>query len=271
MKLLDKAREFLDGFPMWALLLANIGLVAFVFFDLSFADPLPALDEIVSVALLAGTTVYIWQRLKGGPRTPGAREVRKRMKEIERLAESLAITAAQHDSPEVTAQVRRMSELLPRARDVAARLLALEVVLSRPEYREGGARAVALRLEKDIANASGDARAELEGALSDARAHLANLKAVRDKGAAMRASLERVRQLYRRAESQVLVGVLDRQATGGLVATVDELQKVLEELDRARDEVAGATAGGNAAFAKDVAGAEAIEKAKKAAAKQKLN
>lgn len=250
-KRLEGVQNYLDSLPLWLLLVANAALLAFVFFDLRFPDMLPALDELLALAVFGGSAIYMWNRIFGGPRTPGAREVRRIMKEIERLDSELRKVGKKIKSADVSAQIRGMSELLPKARDVAQRLLALEVILSRPEYQESKALANVNRLVKELENADDAVKPELQKALDGAKDHLANLHIVRTKGATMRASLEHVRQLFLRAESKVLAATIDEAgATAGLAATVQELQGVLDELEAAREEVASATRGGSTEFAR---------------------
>lgn len=253
----SRALAWLDTLPLWVLLVGAAAAGIFAFFDMRFPTPLYAPDRFLALLLAGAAAWYVWRRLFQGPTTPGAREVRARIREIQRLSERLEQTARKTGSATVQSQVSSMSGLVARARDVAQRLLALEVILRRPEYGEKRARTVIQRLESEIGAASPDARHELEAALADARAHLENLAAIRGHSETMRASLERVRQLYQRAESQLVVGTLSDDAGGrDLAATVEELTSVLSDLEHAREEVAEA--------AREVAAAE--QKAKKAAA-----
>ncbi len=231
-------RRRLDSMPLWGVLAADTALLAFWFADLRALDPLPWIDEIFIGTVVAGTSVYLWRRFFGPPSRLAA-ETRGRLSEIETLfAETRGAAEAIQGADGVSREIARMASLLEQVRAIQVRIENIELVLQTPQYSEGTAASEVARLEASLAAASPAARANLEGALSEARKHVENIARIRATRDELIAAFERIFQLARRIHSQVLGIGLAQGSEADLAGSVDELAKTLGEYETERRRIA---------------------------------
>lgn len=235
---LSAIRRRLDAMPLWGVLVADAALLALWFADLRALDPLPYVDEIFVGAVVAGTSVYLWRRLFGPPSRLAA-ETRSRLSEIETLfAETRGAAGAITGADGVSREIARMQSLLDQVRAIQVRIENTELVLQTPQYSEGTAAAEVTRLEASLAAAPPAARANLEGALVEARKHVENIARIRATRDELTAAFERIFQLARRIHSQVLGIGLAQGSESELAGSVDELAKTLGEYETERRRIA---------------------------------
>lgn len=217
--------------PLWAIALGNLTVLGVWMIDIRTLDPLPYVDEVVIGAMLAGTSLYLWNRYFGPP-TPIAADSRRRLAEVEGLYQDTKRAAG--SLPAAASEIARLGALLEKVRAIEARIEQTEIVLASPQYSTTAAAAEIARLESEVAKAPAAARENLEGALAEAKKHAGNIAHIRATGASLSAAFERIYQIIRRIHSQVLAFGLAQGGETELAGSVDELQKALEEQERER-------------------------------------
>lgn len=229
-RFLTRVRRRLDAMPLWSVAAINAGVLALWLADFRIPDPLPYMDELFVTAVLAGTSLYLWNRWFGPPSALSA-ETRRRRAEIEQLFED---TRAISGATRVSAELARLEELVRRVATIQERIEQTEIVLQDPTYAPGTADAEIARLGKALAASTGGARENLAGALEEARRHRSNIQSIAARRDELVAALERIHQIFRRIHSQVVSVGLSEGNEAAVGESVEELARTLEEYESER-------------------------------------
>lgn len=223
-------RRRLDAFPLWAIGLLDLGVLAFWLADFRVPDPIPALDELLVGGILLGSAVYTWNRIFGPP-TSLAAEKRRRLAEVEVLHEETKRAAG---AAGAVADVSRLEPLIDGIRRIEARIEQAELVLATPQYSLTDAEAEVVRLKGEVEKASVAARANLAAALMEAERHVQNIAAVRSTRDELASAFERIYQIVRRIHSQVIGLGIRQGSREDLASSVEELARTIDEYERER-------------------------------------
>lgn len=224
---ISRIRRRLDTIPLWAVALGWVGVMGLWMIDIRSLDPLPFLDEIFFTVVTGATALYVWNRMFGPPTATSA-ESRRRLAEVESLYEDAKRV------PAAASEMVRLGTLLEKVRAIQGRIEQAEIVLASPQYSTASAAAEIARLEAELARASDAAKANLEGALAEARKHAENVARIHGTRDTLKAAFERTYQIIRRIHSQVLALGLAQGGETELSGTVDELARALEEQEKDR-------------------------------------
>ena len=111
---LSSIRRRLDSFPLWAVGLIDLGILAFWLADFRIPDPIMGLDELLIGGVLLGTGIYTWNRLFGPPSSLAA-DKRRRLAEVSILHDEIKKSAGVAG---VAGDVTRLDGLLEGIRKV---------------------------------------------------------------------------------------------------------------------------------------------------------
>lgn len=259
----SRIRRRLDATPLWAIGAVNAGVVAVFLFDVRIPDPFKFMDEIILGSVALGTAIYVWRRFFGPPGVISA-DARRKVAEIETLFEESRKAA--ETVPGAGGEVVRLGSLLEKVRVIEQRLEQAEIVLSSPQYDVRGASQEIDRLAAAVAAApAGHTRTNLEGALSEAKKHIANIAGIEGTRDELSSAFERIYQLVRRIHSQIVGLGLAQGTERDLSVSIDELAKTLAEYEYEQEEQKRA----EAIVDREIAEAEAKERARLAGRSEK--
>lgn len=229
---LSSIRRRLDTFPLWGVVLLNVGLVAVWVGNLRIPDPIPVVDELILGGIVAASAVYTWRRIFGPPSALAA-EKRRRLAEVGILHDEIVKAA---ETAGVSGEVSRIRALLDGIKKIQARIEQIEVVLASPQYSRPSAEAEVARLQAEVDRTVGAAKANLAAALMEAQEHVQNIDRVRSTRDELSAAFERTFQIVRRIHSQVIGIGLAQGTKSDLTSSVDELARTVYEWEAERKE-----------------------------------